>query len=54
MCGAGILILFYSTDKIDMKECSACGQIIPQQAATEQPHIHEATTWIFEICKHNN
>ena len=41
MYGAGI---FNSANKIDMKECSAYGQVIPQQAVIEQLHIYEATT----------
>ena len=36
---------FNSANEIDMKECSAYGQVIPQQAETviEQPHVYEST-----------
>ena len=36
--------LLISNKEIDMKECSAYGQVISPQTATEQPHIHESTT----------
>ena len=35
---------FNSADKIDTKECSAYGQVIPQQTVIEQTHIYESTT----------
>ena len=35
---------FLSVDKIDLKECSAYGQVISTQLVTEQPHIYESTT----------
>ena len=34
----------YRSGGIDMKECSAYGQVISPQTATEQPHIYESTT----------
>ena len=33
-----------NSEDIDMKECSAYGQVISPQRATEQPHIYESTT----------
>ena len=33
-----------SADKIDMKECSAYGQVTSTQLVTEQPHFYESTT----------